>query len=95
MHAAQLRVLVALSGRSGTPVPGLESSVRGLYITLDFRPHVCSAIVEILKDSGGHYLLKKDFSPQSHRGSFNNTAPIGLFPCFQYGTLYKKSLWDI
>ena len=63
VHAAQLRVWVARTGRSGSPVLSLESSVRGLYITLDFWPQACSAIVEILKDTVGHYLFEKDLCP--------------------------------
>lgn len=93
MHAAKLRVLVALSGRSGTPVPGLESSVRGLYITLDFWPHACSAIVEIL-DTGGHYLFNKDFFPPSLKATevvLTIRAPIGLFSLFPVWDLIQKA----
>lgn len=62
---------------------------------MDFPAHWtfgCVPVVEILKDTGGHYLFKKQISPpQSHRGSFNHTAPIGLFfPLFPVWDLMQK-----
>lgn len=62
---------------------------------MDFPAHWtfgCVPVVEILKDTGGHYLFKKQiFPPQSHRGSFNHTAPVGLFFLVSSMGPYAKS----